>query len=127
MITSDYRLLSFDPTGAFPVAKHTVTCTHNLATTADSEELAGMLYALDVVARGTRGPVLCNGELVGIVYRYKLLRTSASQRDNSQQELTVKHRQVQQNVYDALQGMGWSSHVTKNVIAADGVVGLGPN
>ena len=86
-----------------------------------------MLYALDVVARGTRGPVLCNGELVGIVYRYKLLRTSASQRDNSQQELTVKHRQVQQNVYDALQGMGWSSHVTKNVIAADGVVGLGPN
>ena len=127
MFASDYQLLSLDPTGVFPVAKHTVTCTHNLATTADSEELAGMLYALDVVARGTRGPVLCNGKLVSIVYRCNLLRTSASQREDSPQELTVKHRQVQQNVYDALQGMGWSSHVTKNVIAADGVVGLGPN
>ena len=65
-----------------------------------------MLYALDVVAKGTRGPVLCNGKLVGIVYRCNLLRNSAGQRDNSPQELTVKDRQVRQNVYDALQGMG---------------------
>ncbi len=86
-----------------------------------------MLYALDVVAKGTRGPVLCNGKLVGIVYRCNLLRTSASQRDNSPQELTVKDRQVRQNVYDALQGMGWASHVTNNAIATDGVVRLGPN
>ena len=86
-----------------------------------------MLYALDVVAKGTRGPVLCNGKLVGIVYRCNLLRTSASQRDNSLQELTVKDRQVRQNVYDALQGTGWASHVTNNEIATDGVVRLGPN
>ena len=106
MITSAYRLLSLDPTGAFPVAKHTITYIHNLTTTADGEELAGMLYALDVVAKGTRGPVLCNSKLVGTVYRCNLLRTSASQRDNSSQKLTVKHRQVRQNVYDALQGVG---------------------
>ena len=105
MITSPYRPLSINPTGAFPVAKHTVTYIHNLATTADGEELAGMLYALDVVAKGARGPVLCNGKLVSIVYRCNLLRTSASQRDDSPQELTVKHRQLRQNVYDALQGM----------------------
>ena len=94
MITSPYRPLSINPTGAFPIVKHTVTYIHNLATTADGEELAGMLYALDVVAKGTRGPVLCNGKLVGIVHRCNLLRTSASQRDNSSQELTVKHPQV---------------------------------
>ena len=52
MITSPYRPLSIKSTGAFPVAKHTVTYIHNLATTADGEELAGMLYALDVVAKG---------------------------------------------------------------------------
>ena len=127
MITSAYRLLSLDPASAFPVAKSTVTYIHNLTTTVDGEELAGILYALDVVAKGTRGTVLCNGKLVGIVYRCNLLRTSASQRDNSSQELTVKHQQVRQNVYDAAQGMGWASHVTITVIAADGVVGLGPN
>ena len=53
-----------------------------------------MLYALDVVAKGTRGPVLCNGKLVGVLHRCNLLRSSASQRDNSPQELTVKHQQV---------------------------------
>ena len=127
MITSTYQQLSLDPTGAFSVAKHTVTYTHNLATTADGEELAGMLYALDVVAKGTRGPVLCNGKLVGIVHRCNLLRTLASQRDNSSQEFTVKDRQIRQNVYDALQGMVWASHVTNNAIATDGVVRLGPN
>ena len=106
MITSPYRPLSINPTGAFPVAKHTVTYIHNLATTADGEELAGMLYAFDVVAKGARGPVLCNSKLVGTVYRCNLLRTSASQRDNSSQELTVKHWQVRQNVCGALQGVG---------------------
>ena len=65
-----------------------------------------MVYALDVFAKGTRGPVLCNGILVGIVYRCNLLRTSASQLDNNPQELTAKDRQVGQNIYDALQGMG---------------------
>jgi len=55
MFASDYQLLSLDPTGVFPVAKHTVTCIPNLATTADSEELAGMLYALDVVQKGREG------------------------------------------------------------------------
>ena len=105
MITSPYRPLSINPTGAFPVAKHTVTYIHNLATTADGEELAGMLYALDVVAKGARGPVLCNGKLVGVLHRCNLLRTSARQRDNSPQELTVKDRQVWQNVYYAWQGM----------------------
>ena len=94
MITSPYRPLSINPTGAFPVAKHTVTYIHNLATTADGEDLAGMLYVLDVVAKGTRGPVLCNGKLVGIVRRCNLLRSSASQRDNSPQELAIKHQQV---------------------------------
>ena len=58
MITSPYRSLSIKSTGAFPVAKHTVTYIHNLATTADGEELAGMLYAVDVVAKGTRRWVL---------------------------------------------------------------------
>jgi len=127
MITSPYRPLSINPTGAFPIAKHTVTYIHNLATTADGEELAGMLYALDVVAKGTRGPVLCNGKLVGIVYRCNLLRTLASQRDNSLQEFTVKDLQVRQNVYDALQGMVCASHVTNNANATDGVVRSGPN
>ena len=55
MITSAYRLLSLDPTGAFPVAKHTLTFTQYLAATADGEELAGMLYALDVVQKGCEG------------------------------------------------------------------------
>ena len=86
-----------------------------------------MLYALDVVAKGTRGPVLCNGKLVGIVHRCNLLRTLASQRDNSSQEFTVKDLQIRQNVYDALQGMVWASHVTNNANATDGVVRSGPN
>ena len=64
-----------------------------------------MLYALDVIAKGTRGPVLCNGKLVGVLHRCNLLRSSASQRDNSPQELTVKDRQVWQNVCYAWQGM----------------------
>ena len=86
-----------------------------------------MLNALDVVVKGTRGPVLCNGKLVGVLHRCNLLRTSARQRDNSPQELTVKHRQVWQNVYYAWQGMVWASHVTNNAIATDGVARLGLN
>ncbi len=77
--------------------------------------------------KGREGRSCVTGKLVGIVYRSNLLRTSASQRDNSPQELSVKNRQVRQNVYDALQGMGWASHVTIDVIAADGVVGLVPD
>ena len=86
-----------------------------------------MVYALDVVAKGARGSVLCNGKLVGVLHRCNLLRTSARQRDNSPQELTLKHRQVWQNVYYAWQGMVWASHVTNNANATDGVVRSGPN
>lgn len=71
-----------------------------------------------------RMPVLRDGVLVGIVSRGNLLHALAGHRDDGPAAPSADDRTVRQDVYQALQGKGWTSHGATNVIVTDGVVEL---
>lgn len=71
-----------------------------------------------------RVPVLRDGALVGIVSRGNLLHALAGHRDDGPAAPSADDRTVRKNVYEALEGKGWTSHAATNVIVTDGVVEL---
>lgn len=71
-----------------------------------------------------RVPVLRDGELIGIVSRGNLLQALAGHRNDGSEAVSTTDRTVRHDVLAALQGKGWASHGSTNVIVSDGVVEL---
>ncbi len=83
-------------------------------------EIAGLLEE----RRIKRVPVLRDGALVGIVSRGNLLHALAGHRGDGPAAPSADDRTIRQEVYQSLQGKGWTSHGAINVIVTDGVVEL---
>ncbi|MDA1100919.1 MAG: CBS domain-containing protein [Proteobacteria bacterium] len=122
------RLVSSPEQDAKDFVKSHGRCAADIMTTdlvsVTEDTTAAEIARLLEERRIKRVPVLRGGALVGIVSRGNLLHALAGHRNDGPAAPSADDRTIRQEVSQALQGKGWTSHGATNVIVTDGVVEL---